>query len=263
MKCTKTKVIFCVLILVIIQNSIYAGAESKIEKIDRFITHYAKNGFLNGTVLIAENGKIIYQKAYGIADREWDVPHQTDGIFQIYSMSKQFTSLIMMQLAQEGKVNLNDPITIYLDYYRKDTGDKIKIHHILTHSHGISIPDWNAIPVSLEMPLEEFVKTYLSGDLMFEPGSDFNYGTVGRGHVLAAAIIEKVTKKSFEKVLHERILDPLGMNETGVYKSHEILPRYTDSYRKNADLLTKRIYRNSSQKMGASSGCPPHHMTFS
>lgn len=252
MKYTKMKMIAFFLIFCIApQSSVLA--ENKVEKIDRFITHYVEKGFLNGTVLVAENGKAIYKKAYGIANREWDIPHQIDGVFQIYSMSKQFTSLVMLQLAQEGKVNLYDPITKYLDYYRKDTGDQIKIHHILTHSHGIAIPDWDAIPASLDIPLDEFVKTYLSGDLMFEPGSDSHYGTVGRGHVVAAAVIEKVTGKSFATVLKERILEPLGMNETGIFEYHEILPRYVGSYRKIGNLITKRIDRHSSQKMGASS----------
>ena len=251
MKYFQNKVIFLLLVLVLFQTSI--SAENKIEKIDRFVKHYADQGFLNGAVLIAENGKVIYKSAYGTANYEWNIPHQVDGIFQIYSVSKQFTSLIMLQLVQEDKVDLNDPITKYLNYYRKDTGDRIKIHHILSHAHGIAMPDWNLIPASLNIPLDEFVKTYLSGDLMFEPGSDSHYGSVGRGHVLAAAVIEKVTGQSFETVLHERVLKPLGMNQTGIFRHHEILPKYVESYRKRGNVVTKRIDRHPSQKMGASS----------
>jgi len=81
MKFTKIKIVVYILILIVFQNSIFA--ESKIEKIDQFITHYAKNGFLNGTVLIAENGKVIYEKAYGIANKEWNVLHQINRSFRL------------------------------------------------------------------------------------------------------------------------------------------------------------------------------------
>ena len=144
--------------------------DSRVKNVDKFIKHYVENGFLNGTVLIAEKGKIIYHNAYGIAGHEWNIPHQINGKFQIYSMSKQFTSMIMLQLAQEGLIELDDPITKYLKYYRTDTGNKIKIHHLLNHSHGIAMPDWNDIPLSLDIKLDDFIENYLSSDLVSEPG---------------------------------------------------------------------------------------------
>lgn len=239
------------LIIIVFKYSTYS--DDRIKRIDSFIEYYVKNGFLNGAVLIAEKGEIIYQDAYGIANYEMNIPHQINGKFQIYSISKQFTSLIMLQLVQDGLVDLNEPITKFLKYYRKDTGNKIQIKHLLNHSHGISIPEWNEIPLSLDMQLDGFVENYLSNDLVSEPGTDFSYGSVGRGYVLAAAVIEKVTGKSFETVLNERILEPLGMENSGIFKSNEILPNYVGSYRKSGDSFTKRIDRHHSQKIGASS----------
>jgi CubicO group peptidase (beta-lactamase class C family) len=156
---------------------------NKAEKIDALIRLYAEDGYLNGAVLVAENGKIIYQKAFGLANLEWSIPNRVECKFEIYSIAKQFTSMLIMQLVEEGKVRLDGKITDYLPYYRKDTGDRITIHHLLTHSHGIPQPDWERIPLDQYYTIDEFVKTYLCGDLDFEPGKGFHYGYSGRGGI--------------------------------------------------------------------------------
>jgi CubicO group peptidase (beta-lactamase class C family) len=249
----KENKIICILILILF--FIYGCTKSvqideRKKDIDNFIMHYAESRLLNGVAMIVDGEKIIYQKAYGLEDPEGRKKHRIDGKFQIYSISKQFTSLLIMQLVEEGLIDIYEPITKYLDYYRKDTGDKITIHHLLTHSHGIPIPDWDSIPLETEFVLDKFIKNYLSGDLEFEPGTKFSYSW---GHTLAAAIIEKVTGKSFESVLHERILIPLNLNNTGIYKSDENLKKYTGSFNKYREVVSKRLDRHYTQSIGASS----------
>ena len=89
----------------------------------------AESGRFSGAVLVADKGEVIYKEAFGFANRESDIPNTTDTKFRLASVSKQFCTMIVMQLVQEGKIKLDDKITDFLPYYRKDTGDKITLHH--------------------------------------------------------------------------------------------------------------------------------------
>jgi CubicO group peptidase (beta-lactamase class C family) len=211
-----------------------AIAQDKAARIDALMAQYHQKGQFNGTILVAEKGNVIIKKGYGMADMEWDIPNAPDTKFRLGSITKQFTSMLIMQLVQEGKIKLDGKLSDYLPYYRKDTGDRVTIHNLLTHTSGI--PSYTSLPgffknVSRDpYGVEEFVKKYCSGDLKFEPGSKFEYDN--SGYFLLGAIIEQMTGKPYEKVLQERILDPLGMKDTG-YDHHEtILKKRASGYEK-------------------------------
>lgn len=204
------------------------GKVDKAAEIDKLLNKCLEYGHLNGTVLVAEKGKIIYKKAFGLANASWDVPNTLDSVFYIYSMSKQFTALLTLQLVAEGKLKLDGVITDYLPYYRKETGNKITIHHLLTHTHGVPSPGYEDMPTRKTFTTEAYVKRFLCGDLEFEPGSRFKYGI---GFDLLVAIMEKVTGKDFETLLKERILDPLGMKNTGIRKEKMVLKHFAQPYR--------------------------------
>jgi CubicO group peptidase (beta-lactamase class C family) len=112
-------------------------AATQAGKIDALLTAYNKQRYFNGTALVAENGKVILRKGYGPANMEWQVPNAPDTKFRLGSITKQFTSMVVMQLVGEGKVKLDDKITAYLPDYRKDTGDKVTVRQLLTHTSGI------------------------------------------------------------------------------------------------------------------------------
>jgi CubicO group peptidase (beta-lactamase class C family) len=211
-----------------------AIAQDKVARIDDLMSQYHQQGQFNGTVLVADKGTVIVKKGYGMADTEWDIPNAPDTKFRLGSITKQFTSMLIMQLVEAGKIKLDGKLSEYLPYYRKDTGDKVTIHHLLTHTSGI--PSYTSLPgffknVSRDpYGVEEFVKKYCSGDLKFEPGSKFEYDN--SGYFLLGAIIEQVSGKPYEKVLQERIFDPLGMKDTG-YDHHEmILKKRASGYEK-------------------------------
>lgn len=132
--------------VVLIFSSVSLFSQNKVDEIDKLINYYSDNGYLNGAVLVAEGGEIIYKRAAGNAVMSWNVPNNIDSKFQLFSVSKQFTALIALQLVNEGKIDLNGTISDYLPYYRKDNGKRIKIHHLITHTHGIIAADWNSIP---------------------------------------------------------------------------------------------------------------------
>ena len=97
--------------------------QTKVDKIDKLITAYANNGTFNGSVLIAEKGKVIYKKGFGLADMEWNIPNQPDTKHRLGSITKQFTAMLIMQLVEQGKLKLDVPISTYLpDYPKKKRG---------------------------------------------------------------------------------------------------------------------------------------------
>src|SRR5512135_2789264 len=106
-------------------------------KIDRLMTAYYNNGAFNGVVLAAKNGRIIYEKAFGYADREWNIPNTVDTRFRIASLSKSFTALLVLKLYEQGKIDLNGTIKDYIPDYGGKAGDTITIHQLLTHTSGI------------------------------------------------------------------------------------------------------------------------------
>ncbi len=133
---------FLIITILFLSGSLLA--QSKSDKIDDLLTRYQDYNLFNGSALVAENGKIIFKKGYGEAVKEWDVKNSPDTKFRIGSISKQFTATIIMQLVEEGKISLDAKIADYLDDYRKDTGDRVSIHHLLTHTSGI--PSYTGIP---------------------------------------------------------------------------------------------------------------------
>ena len=183
-------------------------------------------------MLVADGGEVIYKEAFGLANREWNIPNTTDTKFRLASVSKQFCTMVVMQLVQEGKVKLDDKITDHLLYYRKDTGDKISIHHLMSHQSGIkdytASFDYRGTISRLSFAPDEFIKRHCSGDLLHEPGTIYSYSNAG--YSILGRIIEKVTRKTFEQNLNERIFEPLGMKNSGYDRNAYVIEKRADGY---------------------------------
>ena len=209
-------------------------AQDKAAKIDELMKTYNNYQQFNGAVLVAENGKVIFKKGYGMANMEWNIPVEPDTKFRLGSITKQFTSMLILQLVQEGKIKLDGKLTDYLPDYRKDTGDRITIHQLLNHTSGI--PSYTGLPNFFQdmsrnpYAVSDFVKKFASGDLEFEPGTKWNYNN--SGYFLLGAIVEHVTGKPYEQVLKERIFDPVGMKNTGYDHSDTIIAKRAAGYEK-------------------------------
>jgi len=191
-------------------------ADARAEKIAELLAAYHALGQFNGSALVADGGQLVLKKGYGLANMEWQVPNGPDTRFRLGSITKQFTAALVLQQVAKGKLHLDGRLSDYLPDYRKDTGEKVTLHHLLTHTSGI--PSYTSGPAIVEIgrdphDVAEFVKTYCSGDLQFEPGSRFTYNN--SGYFLLGAILEKTTGQRYERLLQESILDPLGMKDTG------------------------------------------------
>lgn len=242
-----------VLVLFVFQN--YSFAQDKTSKIDKLMQVYYDLGKFNGTVLVAEKGKVLYKKGFGLANMEWNIPNKPDMKFRIGSITKQFTSMLILQLVEQGKIDLEAKLNDYLPDYRKDNGEKVTIHHLLTHTSGI--PSYTGLPEFAEKisrnpySVDEFVKKYCSGDLEFEPGSKFVYNN--SGYFLLGAIIEKVTKKKYEDVLKEKIFDPVGMKNSGYDHHSTVLEERAAGYSKTFDGYNNAEYLDMSLPYAAGS----------
>lgn len=210
------------------------AAQDKASKIDELVTKTFENRQFNGSVLVAEHGKVIYKKGFGYANLEWKIPNKPDSKFRVGSITKQFTAMLVMQLVEEGKIKLDAKLTDYIPDYRKDTGDKVKIHHLLTHTSGIPrftiLPGFKSDSIRIPYPQDYMVYHYLSGDLLFEPGSRKHYSNA---YYLLAVIVEKVSGKSYRKNLQERIFLPLNMYNSGTDRNEEILENRASGYIKD------------------------------
>ena len=248
------RLILCAAIVVFIYS--YAAlAQDRAVKIQEVLALAHKYRQFHGAALVAENGKVVYKGAFGMANIEWGIPNTPETKFRLGSITKQFTSMLTLQLVEQGKIKLDGKVADYLPDYRKDIGEKVTVHHLLTHTSGI--PSYTSQPGFFEnvsrnpYKVDEFVKKYASGNLEFEPGSRYSYNN--SGYFLLGAIIEKVTGKSYEQVLKENILDPVGMKNTGYDHYNTIIPKRASGYSKTPDGYTNALYLDMSIPYAAGS----------
>ena len=165
----------------------------------------------SGAVLVAKNGKPIFAQAYGLADREHNIPDTLTTRFSIGSMNKMFTGVAVLQLAQAGKLKLDDPLGKYLtNYPNKELAAKVTISELLTNTGGtgdIWGPDYDKHRLELRT-LQDYINLYGNRPLRFEPGSRWEYSNYG--FILLGAVIEKVSGESYYDYVREHIYVPQG-----------------------------------------------------
>lgn len=195
-----------------------AAAQSAADRIDALVSKYHEHKLFNGAVLVAEDGEAVYKRGFGDAVMEFDVPVTPATKFRIGSVTKQFTAALVLQLVEEGNIDLQAPITAYLPEYPAAQGDRVTIHQLLTHTSGI--PSYTALPGFMGGPVRDpfepadsLLSLVSSLELEFEPGARWSYNNSGY-HILGV-ILERVTGKPYDRLLRERILDPLGLEGTG------------------------------------------------
>lgn len=194
-----------------------AESDSRSAEIDEIFKDFT--GDVPGAViLVVQDGKILKQQGYGLADLEKKTPCTVHTNFRLASLTKQFNAMAILMLAQSGKLSLNDPITKFFPEFPA-YGRSIKMTHLLSHTSGLTdyedlIPDGTTIPVSdrnVLFLLRKEQKTY------FAPGSQFRYSN--SGYALLSLIVEAVSGTNFSTFLKERIFSPLQMNNTVAYEA--------------------------------------------
>lgn len=234
-------------VLICVASLGYATDQDKSDaaaKIDKLMSQYADTSGFSGTVLVSDHDRVIFKKGYGLANREWNIPNTPEVKFRLGSITKQFTSMLVMQQVAKGTIKLNGHPSDYLPYYRQDTGAKVTVHQLLNHTSGI--PSYTDDPkffpeVSRDYyAVDDFVKKFCSGDLQFEPGTKFHYDN--SGYFILGAILEHVSGKPYEVLLKENILDPLGMKDTGYDHSAEVLAKRATGYERGLGEIANAPY---------------------
>ena len=229
--------VFVAVIAASVLSSAQHGAVRPLDlAIDQIMQARSAAGDFNGAVLVARQGHTLYERAFGLANLEWQIPNDLQTKFEIGSMTKQFTALLILQFVNEGRVHLDGHISDYLPYYRSAIGNRVTVTELLSHTSGI--PNFLSNPGFLEGPasrtsytVRDFVEKYCSRDLHFEPGTKFEYSN--SGYFLLGAILEQVSGESYEQLLKERIFGPLSMKNSGYTHFETVLPHRAAGYERS------------------------------
>jgi len=186
--------------------------QSVTEKLDAYLTASADAGLFSGSALIVEKNNVILNKGYGYKDVLAKTRNDAHTIYQLGSITKQFTAAIILKLEEQKKLKIKDKLSKYFPDF--PNADKITLEHLLTHTSGI-FNITRDTSLSQEKPTnQEIIFAALKvKPLDFEPGTRYRYNNTG--YIILGYIIEQVTGKKYEQVVREQILVPLQMNNTG------------------------------------------------
>lgn len=207
---------------------------SQNNNIDKVIDSCVQNDNFNGAVLLAKNGHIDLLKYTGLSNRHYNIKFSDDTKFHIFSLTKTFTAVLIMQLVDRGKLNLDSTISIYLPEYKGEGASKITVRNLLTYSSGrehkdLSTPD--LIHEAYDNTIwdqNDFIKRFLSEGLKDQPGTKFSYNN--GDYILLGKILEKIYGRSFERILNDQILIPLKMKNTGFLHHDDIVKNIDEGY---------------------------------
>ncbi|HEX5717462.1 MAG TPA: serine hydrolase domain-containing protein [Thermoanaerobaculia bacterium] len=206
------------LVLLLLPGIAAAQTPDPAAKVDEIFAEWKSQESPGCTVAVAENGRTLLSRAYGMADLEHDAPITPTTIFEAGSVSKQFTAAAALLLVQQGKLSLTDDVRKYVPEL-PDYGKPITIAHLIHHTSGLR--DWGAVAAISGWPRGTRIHTHAhmldiasrQKALNFEPGAEFSY--TNTGYNLLVVIVERVTGKSFAELTRQQIFEPLGMKHTG------------------------------------------------
>ena len=209
-----------------------------IEAIEARAADRAAKDQFSGAVLVAKNGRVLFEKAYGLADRERGKANMLETQFRFGSMGKMFTAVAIMQLAEKGKIDLEAPIGRYLrDYPNQDTATKVTVANLLSHTGGtgdIFGPEFDRNKASLRST-EDYVRLYGERAPEFAPGSRESYSNFG--FILLGRIVEQVSGLSYDDYIQRNIFAPAGMESTGNRPESDVLTRRAVGYMGSGERL--------------------------
>jgi CubicO group peptidase (beta-lactamase class C family) len=206
------------------------GASSSKHKIAQILLQYHRNGRFSGSALVGYGDTVVYEGAFGYADETWKVPNTPLTRFQIGSLTKQFTAALILELAQQGHIDLDATLSAYLSDYRRDVADAVTIRQLLGHSAGV--PDFvhrSDIMQIVKEPAtpQEVISKYCSNALEFTPGTQFKYSNCG--YLILGALYERVTGETYADALR-RLTARASLTDTGITGPRAIVPRLATAY---------------------------------
>lgn len=211
-------ILYFLILTVFIQKSLAQSQKNTLLKIDSFLNEEYPENRPGAAILIAQDGNTIYKEAFGLANLKKNRPLETDMIFQIGSMTKQFTSAAILQLIEQNKLSLDDKIQKYVEYFPQKEYE-ITIEHLLSQTSGIpeffDVDENEFYLLSQEHTPKQLVEYYADMPLLFEPGTKFKYSN--SNYPLLGVVIEEVSGLTLKEYFDKNIFEPLGMKSTSLW----------------------------------------------
>ncbi|WP_347925697.1 serine hydrolase domain-containing protein [Pontimicrobium sp. SW4] len=220
--------------------SLPTNAQTLEAKIDSLLFAKYESIAPGAAFLIAKNGNVIYRKAFGQANLELNIPMKPENIFEIGSMTKQFTAIAILMLVEQGEIELTDEITKFIPDYPTDN-KKITVHHLLTHTSGIKsytrMKALNDIATKDLTPME-LIDFFKDEPMDFNPGEKYRYNN--SGYAILGYIIESISKQSYASFIEEHIFKKLDMTSS-LFASHsKVIKNRVSGYHKKEDYVNTR-----------------------
>lgn len=198
-------------------------------KVNDYVKAEMQRGKIPGvSIAVVRDGKVILAKGYGLSNVELNVAATPETIYQSGSVGKQFTAALVMMLADEGKLSLDDRIGKYLPEVPA-TWNNVTVRHLLTHTSGIANSLYDEMDFSQSYTEDELVEEIVALPLDFKPGAQWNYSNPG--YILLGVIVHRVTGKFYGDVMREKIFEPIGMKTARIITEDDIVPHRADGYR--------------------------------
>jgi CubicO group peptidase (beta-lactamase class C family) len=220
------------------------------QKVDALLSGLIETNDPGLAVLVAQDGKILFEKSYGLADREHHVPVIPQTTFRIGSIGKQFTASAILKLQEEGKLSVNDKLSKYIPDFPR--GNEVTLRHLLRHTSGIhSYTEKQGFIESVTSAVkpDDLINSFKNDPYDFDPGKKWHYDN--SGYFLLGRIVEKVSGQSYGDFLQKNFFQPLGMTNSGVYRAHPGLPHEALGYSLEGAVFTNAVNWDMSWAGGA------------
>ena len=206
------------------------AAAQDADRMAAVVEAQAESGAFMGAVMVAGDEGVLLERAWGSANLEWDVANTTDTKFRIGSVTKQFTAVAIMMLHEQNLIDLDAPVSTYLDD-TPETWASITVRQMIRHTAGLpnvtSLEGFDDLS-KLDTTQDELIASFKDLPLEFEPGSAWKYSN--SGYVLLSRIVEKVGGSDIDTFFKSKFFEPLGMTSTGFDVSATILPKRAAGY---------------------------------
>ena len=206
------------------------AAAQDAERMDEIVAASADKKEFMGTALVAIGDEIVFDKAYGSADLEWNIANTTDTKFRIGSVTKQFTAASILLLQERKLLDIDQPVKTYWPG-APDSWDAITVRHLLNHTSGIpnvtsfdDFREWKYLPTARD----ELIARFSDKPLEFTPGEKWSYSN--SGYLVLSAIVEEVGGKPYADFVDENLFTPLGMEDTAIDVTAQIVPQRAEGY---------------------------------
>ncbi len=224
------------------------------ERVERYITSFPEHQKFQGVILVTHNGKILFHKGYGLASREYDIAAGPNTKFQVGSITKAFTAILTLKMAEIGLIRLDNTICDYIPDYPAEPGRKITLRQLLSHTSGIphhidAFPDyWISHDKIFHSP-QELWELFAKVPLAHKPGHQFTYSSPG--FYILGAVLQNVTKKSYAELLQKHIFGPLGMKDSRVENNRTVQRGMAMGYMRGLKGLIRSGFEDKSTSLAA------------